>query len=270
MNDLLREGGVTSPQDKDTIDLMKKLGNIEKLEERLDAAEVEESQEFIEQDTDEVTSSYVLAHAENGRVVLEVSRKTEAVTETSDFVDLDISFSSSESVPSPVTSKGPEIVMEFSDEMTVTSTPGNIESVSKNSAVSDSENAELTESDPSEGEAIDELDMDTVLDGLDSEGEPEPTVVEETSDSPEILDTKVSSGTVDEGDEDLVLEDIFSKDDAVVTNEPAIRKSGQGEPTSKEKSSKKTGSQTSTSPVKKTDSVAVTGDIDIDNILDTL
>jgi hypothetical protein len=259
MKDLVRFGGVTSPQDKDTIDLMHKLGDIEKLEETLDAKDVEEAQEFIEQDPDGDA-------LESG-----VTQKTsDSEDQIGGLVEIDVSVESTESIPSPVTQKEPEIITESSDEVVIDSDKGNPESVSKNSPVSESEVAEPTESDPSEeGVAIDELDMDTVLDGLDPEGESESAVTEEVK-NPEVLDLKVPTKTADEGDENLVLEDIFSGDDAVVTDEPAPKKSGQGEPTSKEKSPKKEVSQASAPPVKETEDVATTGDVDIDNILDSL
>jgi hypothetical protein len=99
--------------------------------------------------------------------------------------------------------------------------------------------------------------MDTVLDGLD----PEKGAEEGT----EIASDPASVSA----DERMVLEDILSSSDAVVTDEPA-KKSGQGEPTPKKENPAKSHPKESSKKVLIEDNVTVPGDVNIDNILDDL
>ena len=101
-----------------------------------------------------------------------------------------------------------------------------------------------------------------------------PTNVASTADAEIEADTDVSSDgntsididqgsyteVIGESSAGTILEDILSEDVPVVTNKPA-KKSGQGEPSSKDKSP---------NIAPKEDTATIPGDVNIDNILDDL
>jgi hypothetical protein len=252
MSDLLKIN-VPLPDDKDTAKLMKALGGVEALERSLEA---EEGKEFIEQEEDV----------------------------TVDNKDMDITLES-DPVPSDVTLQEPKVSSSTevdTSDFDLGNTDSKGSTVIEPDSVSSEEESQTSDGEnPEDGEDSD-LDMDTVLDGLDniSEGDApvdidsRPTNVASTADA-EIeaatdvgseentlidVDQGSSAEIIDESNAGTILEDILSEDVPVVTNKPA-KKSGQGEPSSKEKSPK-------TAP--KGDTATISGEVNIDNILDDL
>ena len=253
MSDLLKVN-VPLPDDRDTASLSRALGSVEALERSLDldAENVEESTEFIEP--------------------VEEEKVTETAAEpevSADSDSLDISFDEPESKSSPVTSqesKGSTSAEIDTSELDL----GNIEvqgpaKAESTSAPAEEESEPATDENSEDGEDSD-LTMDTVLDGLDCEegstGEGSGVAVD-----PE---PEASNGT--DGDMDTTLEDLLPSNVPVVTEKPA-KKSGQGEPSAKDKSPKKSdppAEKPSAKKVLKEEAAVVPGDVNIDNILDDL
>jgi hypothetical protein len=240
MSELLKVN-VPLPDDKDTAFLMKNLREVEKLEESLEADEVSETSEYIEEDQD------------NGASQLEPNKNVseqDATIENSMDIDISMGSDSSDSNTSEVSTGSFDIEMDLGLDSTVSQSS----ETSEQESTSETESDTLSEENTSESEESEsELDMDSVLDGLDQE---------DSSEVPEA--TELSGGAV-------ALEDIFSGEDAVVTDESA-KKPDQGEPTSKGKSpvKSKESSTKSSKKVLKEDEATVPGDVSIDNILDDL
>jgi hypothetical protein len=254
MSDLIKIN-VPLPDDKDTAKLMKALGGVEALERSLEA---EEGKEFIEQEED--------------------------VTVDNKDTDTDITLES-DPVPSDVTQQEPKVSTSTevdTSDLDLGNTDSKGSSAIEPDSVSSEEESQTSDGENPEGGEDSDLDMDTVLDGLDniSEGDAPmdidsgPTNVASTADAEIEADTDVSSDgntsididqgssteVIGESSAGTILEDILSEDVPVVTNKPA-KKSGQGEPSSKDKSPK---------IAPKEDTATIPGDVNIDNILDDL
>lgn len=254
MSELLK-ASVPLPDDKDTALLMKNLQEIEKLEESLDADDVGESTEYIE------------PNQSSGTPQPETSEKTEdSEVATDDSFDIDLSGVSSLNDSSDIdvqkvsVNTTPGIVTDF--DISNTSTVDSGSDASESDDISSETDSDTSE-DGGESGSESELDMDTVLDGLDTEDSTD----EGAGESP-VVELEPEPETSNKGGTDVLLEDMFSGDDAVVTEEPA-KKSGQREPTSKEKSPSKSQPKES-KKVLKEDNATVPGDVSIDNILDDL
>jgi hypothetical protein len=250
MSDLLKIN-VPLPDDKDTALLTKALGGVEALERSLDAEEIEDAKESIEQSDiiGEITE-------DNTSIDLNESESLEVSLTNTDPMPSDVTKQVSSTTSSEVDTSDLDLgntASQSSTEIELDSKPTDEES----EALSDETSEETEES---------ELDMDTVLDGLDPVSNPEEgTAVENEPES--------SDAVVIEGNEDTTLEDIISGDDTVVTEKPA-KKSGQREPSSKDNKSKKesvsTKKPSEDKKVLKEDNATAPGDVDIGTILDDL
>lgn len=252
MSDLLRVN-VPLPEDKDTAKLMKALGNVEELERNIEA---EEATESIEQNDDITVGS-----KGNTDIVLE-----------------------SDSMPSDVTVQESKVSssteVDISD-LDLGNTDSKGSSVVEPNSASPEEESKTSNGENPEDDGDSDLDMDTVLDGLDDmpEGDAPFDIDSGPTDNASAVDAEVVESTnvssekdtsveidqspaeiVDESSENTILEDILSENVPVVTDKPA-KKPGQGEPSSKEKNPK---------TVLKEDTATIPGDINIDNILDDL
>lgn len=254
MSELLK-ANVPLPEDKDTALLMKSFQDIEKLEESLDAEDVGESTEYIEP-------------SQSSEPQQEASEKTDKQdVSTDDSMDIDLSGMGSESdasdidvqkIPAQSTAGIDTSDFDVSSDVATDSNDSGSESEDTSS-----DSLDESESSESDSGSESELDMDTVLDGLDTEDS-----TDEGSDESPLAELDSEPETSNKGNADVLLEDMFSGDDAVVTKEPA-KKSGHGEPTSKEKSPAKSQHKES-KKVLKEDDATVPGDVSIDNILDDL
>jgi len=259
MGDLVRAGGVSMAPDKDTALLMQTLADVERREKEFDIDNVEEAEENVGQDSEDDISV---------PEAVESLSTQGSLNENLDEIEIDISVTT----PSPVTHTEPDAITETSEDVVLSSSnEGNNESDSL--VLTGQDDVSSGEEASSEEEEGSELDMDTILDGLDTEEgsetiSEEESAVAEPEESEEAEAATPSTISEEEGDEGLILEDIFSSDDAAVTDEPANKKPGQGEPTSKEKSKKKEVPKAKVPPAKSDNTVS--GDVDIDNILDTL
>jgi len=248
MADQVKAGGISMAPDKDTALLMKTLQDVEKREKEFETENVDEATEYIEPDQNGGPSETDAQQS-----------NPEPGSQSGDLVDIDIdSIQVDVPVSSPVTQKEAEVIVSVetsSDEIVIgSSNEGNKPSDSLAPAEQESVSPESEE---------DELEVDTILDGLDMEAETE-------SVEPTVTETAAPSESSKESSEDLLLEDIFSNDAAVVTEEPATKKTGQGEPTPEKKSPKKASPPANEAPVKKKDDTAVKGDADVDSILDMI
>jgi hypothetical protein len=250
MSDLLKIN-VPLPDDKDTALLTKALGGVEALERSLDAEEVEDARETQEQSD----------------LIEEITEESSISIDLNESESLNASITETESTPSDVTEQVSKNTasseVDTSDLDLGNTDPQSSTEVELDSTPTDKESETLSDETPEENEES-ELDMDTVLDGLDPiNSSEEGTTVE--------IEPESSDAVVNEGSEDTLLEDIISGDDTVVTDKPA-KKSGQGEPSSKDKKSKKESKATEKPPEKvlKEDNATAPGDVNIDNILDDL